>query len=294
MNCFELKKGSTRLLLADPLAAEAYYRGTRFDRSGIILELDYSGHSFVRPWFSKYDPYIHDAVSGPAEEFTQIGYENVAPGEEFLKIGVGILKRDIRPYDRFNLYEISDAGRISVDRGEDSAIFRQELDGHYDYSKQVEIVEDGHLVIKHKLLNLSRQALDFYVYSHNFFIIDSKPVNTATRFIFPFKPRGDWRAENDAVSLVDSGIAFYRELAEKETVFMGNLHGQSGAPFKFVLEDKDSCLSVFGACDAEVEYSVFWANHDVACIEPYVPMHILPGETACWTLDYRFGKGRRS
>lgn len=294
MNTFFLKKGSTSLTMADPLASEPYYRGTRFDRSGIILDLEHAGHSFVRPWFRTYDPYMHDAVSGPAEEFTQIGYDDAAPGERFLKIGVGWLKRDDAPYDRFKLYEVADSGHISVKKETDSAFFFQILPGCYDYSKQVLIPEEGKLKIIHRLKNTGGSPLEFYVYSHNFFILDGKPVNGNTRIILSFKPVGTWRADYDSVRLADFGIAFDRALAEGESVFMGNLREAETVkvPFTFVLADNDSRMTVLGTCDRKIDYSVFWANPDVACIEPYMPMRILPGETAEWTLSYLFGKGR--
>lgn len=294
MNTFFLQKGATRLEVADPLAAEPYYRGTRFDRSGVILNLDHKGHSFVRPWFRKYNPYMHDAVSGPSEEFTQIGYDEAAPGGTFLKIGVGLLKRNTAPYDRFHLYEIVDSGKITVEKGEDQAFFRQSLDGCYDYSKLVEIPSEGRLRIIHRFTNCGGKVLDFHVYSHNFFIMDGKPVGPATRFIFPFKPVGNWRADYDSVRLTDFGIAFDRSLAEGESVFMGNLHEAEAVPvpFTFVLADNDTRMTVSGSCDCRIEYSVFWANPDIACIEPYMLVHVQPGETTCWTLGYLFGTGR--
>lgn len=290
MNCFELKKGSMRLLLADPLAADPYYRGTRFDRSGVILNLEYAEHSYVRPWYRRYDPFMHDAVSGPSEEFTQIGYDAAAPGDTFLKIGVGLLRRDDAPYNRFNLYEVVDSGRVSVEKKDDSALFRQELEGVYDYYKKVEILDDGRLIICHKLLNLGKELLDFYVYSHNFFILDGSSVGRATHFGFPFHPEGDWRAEYDCVRLTENGIAFNRDLLEGESVFMGNLHSPDGPvqDFIFTLANSDNGLRVEGKCDRKVAYSVFWSNHDVACIEPYVPLCVKPGSAVSWNLEYRF------
>lgn len=294
MNPFSLKKGSTCLTLADPLAKEPYYRGTRFDRSGIILSLEHAGHVFVRPWFREYDPYMHDAVSGPAEEFTQIGYDAAFPGENFLKIGVGWLKRNYAPYDRFKLYEVVDSGHISVEKEAGSALFTQILPGCYDYSKRVLIPEEGKLRLEHSLKNTGGSPLDFYVYSHNFFMLDGKPVNGNTRIILSFKPIGDWRAKYDCVRLADFGIAFDRALAEGESVFMGNLREAetSKVPFTFVLADYETRMTVSGTCDRKIDYSVFWANPDVACIEPYMPLHVLPGETAEWTLEYLFSKGK--
>lgn len=284
-----LQRGSTRLEIARPDVAEPYYRGTRFDRTGNILRLEARGHRYVSQWFRTYDPYKHDAVGGPSEEFTQIGYDAAAPGEGFLKIGVGLLAKEAAPYDRFHLYEVLDPGRTTVRAGADYATFRQVLKGYYDYSKKVSIPSDGALRISHRFRNTGPSTLDFHVYSHNFFILDGAPTGQATRFRFPFAPKGHWRTEYDSVALVPDGIAFSRDLREGETVFMGDLHGADPAEgCRFVLENLDNGLRVRAACDRPMDYAVFWSNTEVSCIEPYIHFIVPPGETARWTLDYRF------
>ena len=312
-NRLVLQRGSTRLEIARPDVAEPYYRGTRFDRTGNILALESRGHRYISQWFRTYEPYKHDAVGGPAEEFTQIGYEAGAPnagsigagapvndsmkpgtkaaprGEGFLKIGVGLLAREAAPYDRFHLYEVLDPGRTTVRAGADYATFRQVLKGYYDYSKKVSIPSDGALQISHRFRNTGPSTLDFYVYSHNFFILDGAPTGRATRFRFPFTPEGHWRAEYDSVGLVPDGIAFSRDLREGETVFMGDLHGSDPAEgYRFTLENLDNWLRVHAACDRPMDYAVFWSNTEVSCIEPYIHFIVPPGETVRWTIGYRF------
>ena len=84
---FVLQRGSTRLEIARPDVPEPYYRGTRFDRAGIILALESRGHRYISQWFRSYDPWKHDAVGGPAEEFTQIGYEAGLRGDSLIVAG---------------------------------------------------------------------------------------------------------------------------------------------------------------------------------------------------------------
>ncbi len=417
------------MTVADPRVAEPYYRGTRFDRTGIILSLESGGHRYVQPWQRHYDPYSHDAVSGPAEEFlpvfpdaglVQSGTEvrgekaltpsgectpdfsagpqspatpaGTAPvcgvtqpqrslfkarpnapgggrdgaegdvgslgaagdsrgqgpltdgrsrhrsldaGAPFLKIGVGLLQGDGEPYDRFKLYEVLDPGHLTVKIGQadevgtavadaepSSIFFRQVLDGYYDYEKLVEIPAEGRLRLSHKLTNHSTLPFDTYVYCHNFFILDGAPTGRATRFTFPFQPVGDWRAPYDSVRLSDRGIVFDRDLAPSETVFMGNLRpdppylllpdsaagrtnpalnapptdtrrssthtGPEEAGYRFTLQNLDNNLRVEAECDKAMDYAVFWSNADVSCLEPYIPLRLAPGQTARWTLDYRF------
>ena len=205
--------------------------------------------------------------------------------------------------------------------------FRHKLTGCYDYVKTVKIPAEGRLRLTHALRNDSPDPIDTYVYCHNFFILDGAPTGRATRFDFPFHPVGDWRAPYDSVRLTERGIAFDRDLGPSETVFMGNLrpdiptcqdpvsllmHNSVGVTakkaknavtptsqnmsndtpassgYRFTLRNLENDLSVEASCDRPMEYAVFWSNPDVSCLEPYIPLHLDPGQTARWTLDYRF------
>lgn len=88
-------------------SASGFYRGTRFDQSGVIGSLTLGQQNFYGPWFDRVSDEVMDftftpegivagpdsAVSGPVDEFAPIGFEGTAPGETFLKIGVGLLRK---------------------------------------------------------------------------------------------------------------------------------------------------------------------------------------------------------
>src|SRR5580692_7115142 len=78
----EISNGQIRATLNLPDAQKGYYRGTRFDWSGIIANLEYDGHTYFAPFYEKLDPNVRDvdlktgvvagpisATSGPVEEF---------------------------------------------------------------------------------------------------------------------------------------------------------------------------------------------------------------------------------
>src|SRR5579859_7373763 len=103
--------GRIRAQLLLPNPDTGYYRGTRFDWSGVIASLEYKGHNYYGKWFDKYDPKTHDAIMGPVEEFrtndSALGYEQAKPGETFIKIGVGVLRKPDEPAYKFSSpYEI--------------------------------------------------------------------------------------------------------------------------------------------------------------------------------------------
>ena len=155
----ELTNGSLRVKLYLPDAANGFYRASRFDWSGMIYSLEYGGHQFYGPWFQRTDPKVHDfiyqgseivagpctAATGPAEEFTDLGYNDAKPGGTFLKIGVGVLRRpDDTPYDHFKLYEVVDPGKWKTNVTPTAVEFTQQVNdpatGYgYEYRKTVRL-----------------------------------------------------------------------------------------------------------------------------------------------------------
>src|SRR5258708_37872947 len=102
-----------RLYLPDPQTG--YYRGSRFDWSGVIADLDYRGHHYFGRWFPKYSPTLHDAIQGPVEAFDPIGFDEAKPGGHFLKIGIGILSRTSdSAYYFATTYPIVNSGKWKV------------------------------------------------------------------------------------------------------------------------------------------------------------------------------------
>jgi len=79
-----------RIYRVDP--ANGFYRGTRFDQSGVIGSLALGQQNFYGPWFDPVSDEVMDftftpdgivagpdsAVSGPVDEFAPIGFEDTA------------------------------------------------------------------------------------------------------------------------------------------------------------------------------------------------------------------------
>ena len=111
----ELSNSSIRATLYLPDAQQGYYRGTRFDWSGAISSLKWNG-TYFGPWFDRYDPKIHDAITGPVEEFltggTRAWLRRGKARRELVRIGVGAVRKPEEPaYRRFETYEIVDPGK---------------------------------------------------------------------------------------------------------------------------------------------------------------------------------------
>src|SRR5262245_40273021 len=98
----QISNGQIRARLYLPDAQRGFYRSTRFDWSGVIASLEFQGHQYYAPWFTRTDPPVRDfiyrdseivasaqsSMVGPAEEFQRPqGYAMAKPGETFVKIG---------------------------------------------------------------------------------------------------------------------------------------------------------------------------------------------------------------
>src|SRR4029453_5822272 len=134
-----------------PDAQSGYYRGTRFDWSGVVAALEWNGHHYFGQWFERYDPTLHDAIPAPVEEFLHgggLGYDEEKPGDRLVRIGVGSLRKpDERSYRRFATYVIVDPGTWTVNKGADWIEFVhqvKETAGYaYTYRKHVWLVKDS-------------------------------------------------------------------------------------------------------------------------------------------------------
>jgi hypothetical protein len=101
---------TAKLLLPD--AERGYYRGVRFDWSGVISDLTYKGHHYFGKWFDHYEPTLHDAIMGPVDAYDPIGYDLAKAGGRFVKIGVGTLEKiGEEPYAFVKPYRLLDGGK---------------------------------------------------------------------------------------------------------------------------------------------------------------------------------------
>lgn len=289
-----ISNNTLKITLHEPDGENGYYRGTRFDWAGVFESVEYRGCNYAEPWFEKYNPVAHDAVCGPAEEFSPIGVEDVAAGELFLKIGVGMLEKMEGEYDRFKLHRILDPGTRTQEVTEDSIIQTHHLDSAqgyaYEYVKEICLTGEDSFRISHRLINKGTKIFKGDVYNHNFFTLGLLETGTSRQLDFPFKPEGDWRAEYSEVGFTDSGIRFTRTLKKGESVYTGNIHeagkGLSGTPGSFVLFETQTGRGVRAKCTLPMTKAVFWSYHLIACIEPYVDFNVAPGETFEFELDY--------
>ncbi|MEO8895879.1 MAG: hypothetical protein ABI450_08365, partial [Rhizomicrobium sp.] len=213
-----------RIYRIDP--ANGFYRGTRFDQSGAIGSLTLGQQNFYGPWFDRVSDEVMDftftpdgivagpdsAVSGPVDEFAPIGFEDAAPGETFLKIGVGLLRKpDARPYDHYRLYDIVDPGKRDTRTTRSSVTFFQDIAGVIRYEKILRLLPGKPVMqIEHILTNRGSKPISATVYDHNFLKLAPGNENVAVKFIFPITP--DRMPDSEMVGIDGNRFAYRRAL----------------------------------------------------------------------------------
>lgn len=222
----DLSNGQIQTTLYLPDASSGYYRGTRFDWSGAFKNLDYKGHTFIEPWFENYDPKLHDAISGPVEEFTPLGYADAKPGDKFVKIGVGELRKsDDKPYVFAKYYDVANPGKWKISEHKDHLDFTHELTdlatGYgYVYRKTVRLTKGKpELVLEHSLKNTGKLPIETSVYNHNFFIIDKQPTGPTVNVQFPFDVKAEGKGFGSTILTQGNRLVYSRELEKKESVY---------------------------------------------------------------------------
>ena len=290
----EISNGLITAKLYLPDAKKGYYRGSRFDWSGVIYELKYKGHDYFGQWFPKYDPVLHDAICGPTEEFMALGYEQAPAGGEFLRIGIGGLQKpDDKKFERFGYYKLTNPGKWTVKKEKDYVVFTHQLKDvagySYEYEKKVILVKGKpQMVLEHKLKNTGKTAIVTSVYNHNFFTIDYQPTgpNSIVKFAFPLKVT----RENPLAKINGQQIEYLRELVPPETVSYTDIQGLSNSvkDYDFRIENIKVGAGVRITGDKPVSKLIYWSSPTTQCPEPYIDINIKPGETFEWKITYDF------
>ena len=281
------------IYLPDP--EKGYYRGTRFDWSGVMPVLEYKGHTFCGQWFPEYAPTTHDAVMGPVESFTPLGYTEAAPGGSFVQIGVGALTRpDGSAYNSFKYYPVRDPGRWQVKRSPAAIRFRQQLKDttfSYIYTKWVKLSKGRpELILSHTLKNRGKKMIETDVFDHNFFLIDSQSTGPELVLKFSFPPSAEGaRGLGDLAAIRGDSIVILRQLTGKESVY-AILHGydDQAGDYDIRLENHTTGAGLRIRADRPLSRLVYWGNSKILCPEPYMHIRVPPGETVTWTIRYEF------
>jgi hypothetical protein len=295
----EIGNGQIRARLYLPDAETGYYRATRFDWSGVIASLEYKGHTYFGVWFPKYDPKIHDSITGPVEEFrtgeSALGYAEAATGGTFVRIGVGLLHKPEEPrFNQYKTYEIADPGKWTTHVARDSVEFVHEVadpsSGYaYRYRKTVRLARNApRMTIEHTLRNTGRRAIETNVYNHNLFVIDAQPSGPDFSVTFPFELKAAASVRGPG-EIRGRQIVYLKQLEDRQSVYTELAgFGGSAKDFDIRVENRRTGAGVRVTGDRPLAKVVFWSMRNVLSPEPYIDMQIAPGAGFSWRLTYDF------
>jgi hypothetical protein len=310
----QITNGQIRARLALPDAQKGYYRGTRFDWSGVIVSLEYKGHNYYGPWFDKTDPKVRDfvydgpgivagpcsAITGPAEEFSTnnkgLGYDEAKAGGTFIKIGVGVLRKpESGNYSNYNLYEIVDPGKRTVRKNSDSIQFSQEAtdpsSGYaYIYRKTVRLTKGKpEMVLEHGLKNTGKRTIQSSTYNHNFLVLDKQPTGAGFVITLPFQIKSSVPPRKDLAEIRGNQIVYLKELQGQDRVTT-TVQGFGNEPKDYDIGIDNSRLGAGMriTCDRPLLREVLWSIRPVLSVEPFIDMTIEPGNEFTWKISYEY------
>jgi hypothetical protein len=306
----EITNGQIQAKIYLPDAKNGFYRGTRFDWSGVIYSLEYKRHQYYGPWFDKTDPTVHDfvfddphitagpcsAITGPADEFQPLGWDEAKPGGVFVKIGVGALRKPREgKYDAFQLYEIVDPGKRTIRKHRDSVEFTQELSDSssgygYLYRKIVRLANSKpEMTLEHSLKNTGTRTIQTSVYNHNFLMLDGQPTGPGFVITVPFQIRSP-RPPNQKLAEIHGNQIVYVKTLEKHEIAATPLEGFSGQPQDHVIRIENTKLGagLKISADRPLLSESLWSIRTVMAMEPFVSISVEPGSEFTWTTMYDY------
>lgn len=296
----ELSNGIIKMGVYLPDPEKGYHRGTRFDWSGVISQVEYKGHTYFDEWKDGHDPNNHDDITGPVEEFrtgsfdipSALGYNEAKPGEPFIKIGIGLLEKPEEPaYNFGRSYKIIRPGKWEVKYDQDWIEFKQDFQGingwNYLYIKKIILSKDKpEFTIYHSLKNTGTRAIETSQYNHNFFMIDKTPVGTDYVIKFPFDIK-IMRDLKGAMEAKGGEFFFNKNLGDNESLFT-EIDGFSNDPkdYDIIVLNKKTSAAVVIKCDKPLVHVNFWTVKRTICPEPFVSVDLEPNEQKEWNITY--------
>ena len=290
----KVKAGEPIILLNERVKVEiAYpgtvYRGSRFDWTGFVTQITLDGrHTFCVP--EQYEPGKGTGGIGFCNEFgirTPVGYDEAKVGEQFPKIGTGLLTRKSDgEYDFFSPYEV-EPFPIFVTADDTNACFTVEPLECHGYSVRLQktvSIKGNTLAIGYKLGNAGSKPIFTTEYCHNFIGINGKKIGRDYTLSFPCKV-GINRLSGNFIPYDDKIL--WEETPKSD--FYGMIEADlSGEPWQWQICHEPSGTGIRETSKLPVSEYAVWGSTHVVSPELFVEVSIKPDETMTWTREYEF------
>ena len=283
-----LQSGSLIVEIGDPESTECRWnKGLRFSPVANVLRAQLRGQEFL------YSPVGGGALSylgGLPMEF-DIGQEAFQPdppgynegksGDPFLKIGVGILRRDGAAYNFSANYPVIELARTTATWQQDRVHFVQtltgEAKGYSCYLEEDVIVKNDRLIMNYLLRNTGSKPFTTEQYLHDFLCFMGRPVGPSVRLSFPYNFTTNplvspWQAPTAVRDIAAAAAAAYVRIADS----IEFMEKASGVPKIWVYKPQ-------GYAGPELCAIAHAETRQRVCVETSIPAAYV----GIWTTDYQ-------
>jgi hypothetical protein len=236
------------------------------------------------------------------------GYSEAKPGESFLKIGVGVLRRaDDKPYRFFENYEIDGRGKWQAYADEKRVRTVQTIDDvdgwGIEYEKTIEAASNinrnkgpnagktEHTVtLSRRLKNIGKKRIQTTHYNHNFIRFDDEPVGSNYTMTVPRGLEIVAAQREEAARLLEQAD---NSMKPKAAITQGVLFRYSGQPrnksqFSLVIANTKTNAVLQIDQFYEVSELRLYMAPTAFCPEPFMPLDLQPGDETSWRTVYSF------
>jgi hypothetical protein len=228
------------------------------------------------------------------DEFRALGWDEAAPGGNFLKIGIGALRKPAAAkYDNYQLYEIANPGKWTVRKTASSIEFTHELkdasSGYgYVYRKTIRLAKDKpEMVLSHSLKNTGSKAIQSTVYNHNFLVLDKQAPGPGYTISVPFQIKTSRPPDARLAEIRGNQAAYLATLQDRDVVtFPWQGFGNGAADNEIRIESAKAGAGLLIRADRPLARLSLWSIRSVVAMEPFVALEIQPGGTFTWQSTY--------
>lgn len=278
---------------------QRYNRGARFTEVAAVLSARICGHEFL---YAPQDHHPVDDHGGLASEFDLVtpvdpddlmppGYLDAAIGGGFLKVGVGVLKKQKQRYSLFQQPEIISPAVTNVLWADDSAEFSQAcsgIDGYaYELSARITL-RNNNILMDWQLKNTGSKKLITRHYNHNFFRLSESEIGPGYVLKFPF----DFAA---------GGLLPEQRQIGREIYFIKPIPTWTNLliPFPSGYRGENVCELLYQPTGASVVcttsipglFTAVHARRGFVSPEQFVLLRIDPGQKSDWRRTYTLNTG---
>jgi hypothetical protein len=238
------------------------------------------------------------------------GYNEGANGSPFVKIGVGILKRNSSAYNFSSNYQVVKLAQTTTTWQRDRANFVQTLSGTANgYSYRLEedvIVKNDRIIMDYVLTNTGTKTFTTEQYLHNFLTFGQRNVGPDYRVYFPYEMTASpevkqweppeyklagrgfrWVDNNPPMVSLENMILYTQTISSVPKTWIYKPDYYPG-PDTVAVEQSDLGQRVVIDSSLRSAYIGIWTTSYQVSPEQFVIITLAPGERAEFTRTYRF------